>query len=226
MKVAKFIAAAGLLLGAATMNAQNNVACLSKGNFAIGTRLGFSSATTNISVDAPNAVAASGGNTSTQISVTPTIGYFFARNFVVGMGMDYIANASRDNDAGTSAGTEKTSDSKLLFGPYARYYIPVADDQAFFIGAVSGFGNSDTQVQVNGDNQTVRTNLTNIGIGPGYSIFANNCISMDAQIKYNYGTSRNSVNVAGVTSTTRTNTNAWDFVVGFHYYFTRAAAGE
>lgn len=223
MKVAKLIvAAAGLLLATATMNAQSNVACLSKGNFAIGSRIGFSAATTDIQVDGAGA-AASGGNSSTQFTLTPTIGYFFGRNFVVGMGMDYIGNASKDKSNNSTTGTQKTSDSKVLFGPFVRYYLPVADDQAFFIGAVSGFGNSNTNVTVNQQPQSVRTNLTSLGIGPGYSIFANNCVSMEAQIKYNYGTSRNTVNVNGVSNTTRTNTNAWDFVVGFHYYFTRAA---
>ena len=46
-------------------------------------------------------------------------------------------------------------------------------------------------------------------------------LSLETQLKYNYGISKNSVETNGIATTTKTFTNAFDFVVGATYYFTR-----
>lgn len=208
-----------LALGFA-LNLSAQVSCISKGSFSIGTRVGFSTAQTNVDVTGGSQPSATGGNTALQLNVTPTLGYFFADNFSMGLGMDYLL-ASSKNDAGSTATTNETTDSKLLFGPFVRVYFPIGDDQAFFLGAVSGFGNSTTQVNVGTVNQDIRNTITSLGIGPGYTIFSSRCVSMEAQVKYNYGRSKNTLNIDGVRSSTMSITNAVDFVVGFNYFFTR-----
>lgn len=219
MKLIQFCsaAAATFMLATASLNAQNDVPCLSKGNFAIGSRIGFSASNSDIKIESNGSTVESGTSKNTQVNLTPSIGYFFADNFVVGAAMDWNLITSKDRNS-----SNKTSDSKVLFGPWVRMYLPVADDQAFFIGATSGFGQSNTTLNVGGTDQTVNTKISTFGIGPGYSIFANNCVSLEAQAKYNYGISKNSVTVNGVNQDTRSNTNSFDFVVGVHYYFTRA----
>lgn len=83
------------------------------------------------------------------------------------------------------------------------------------------FGRSKTQVTVDGRTQDITNNITSLGIGPGYTIFSNNCFALETQVKYNYGISRNEVNLNGVSTSTKTFSNAWDFVVGATYYFSR-----
>lgn len=206
-----------LSMAALATTADAQVSCLSRGNFSLGTRVGFSAASTNVEATGS---ATSGGNTSLQLNLTPSIGYFFANNFNAGLGMDYLLLSS-DDKSNSAGGTSKSSDSRLLFGPFMRYYIPVGDDQAFFIGGVSGFGRSKTQVTVDGRTQDITNNITSLGIGPGYTIFSNNCFALETQVKYNYGISRNEVNLNGVSTSTKTFSNAWDFVVGATYYFSR-----
>lgn len=198
--------------------ASAQVPCLNRGNFSLGTRLGFSTATTDVKVEGTSTGA--GGNTSLQLNISPSIGYFFADNFNAGLGMDYLLVGS-DDKSNSSGGTDKSNDSRLLFGPYLRYYIPIGDDQAFFIGGVSGFGRSKTQITVDGNQQNITNNITSLGIGPGFTIFSNNCLALETQLKYNYGISKNSVETNGIATTTKTFTNAFDFVVGATYYFTR-----
>ena len=134
--------------------------------------------------------------------------------------MDYLRTSASDN-ANTTTGVGNSSDSRLLFGPQLRYYFPINGSQSFFLGAVSGFGNSNTQVVVGGKTQTVNTNIKSIGFGPGYTIFSNNCIAMEAQVKYNIGSTKSSVDLAGVQQNTKSQNNALDFVVGLSYYFGR-----
>ena len=197
---------------------------LNRGNFSIGSGLGYVNSVTNIQIDNGNTVVKS-GNTNFSIHLTPSIGYFFARNFVFGLGMDYIVSSSRDNTDNTN-GVKETSDDKLLFGPFTRIYLPFGGDQAFFLGAVYGYGRSQTEITApnNGGSQVVNTTLSTFGAGPGYSIFANRRAALEVQAKYNYGYSRNSILVDGATQSTRTLTTAWDFVVGIHFYFNNRGA--
>ena len=206
------------LLSHSNLTAQNE--SLQRGNFAIGSGIGYTNSVTDIQIT-NGSTTHQGGNNIFQLHLTPSIGYFLGNNFVVGLGMDYLVNSSKDNNQGNNIGTERTSDTKLLFGPYSRIYFPFAGDQAFFFGAVYGYGRSETQITTDGEAQIVNTTLTTLGAGPGYSIFSNRRVALEAQAKYNYGASRNVFSVDGINQTTRTITTAWDFVLGMHLYFNR-----
>ncbi|MBC7774293.1 MAG: hypothetical protein H7246_02560 [Phycisphaerae bacterium] len=192
---------------------------LQGGNFTIGSGFGYVNAVTTIQIDNGNTVQ-KGGNQGYQLHLTPTIGYFITRNWVFGLGMDYLVSSSKDNNDNTS-GTGRTSDTKILFGPYSRIYFPFAGDQALFLGGVYAYGKSATEITDDTGTQNVNTTLITYGVGPGYAIFSNGRVSLETQVKYNYGISRNNLRVANTTQTTRTLTTAWDFVVGMHFYFRR-----
>jgi len=206
-----------LMLGQFTLQSQNDA--LNRGNFTVGSGFGYVNSVTTIQIDNGGTVQ-KGGNQAYQLHLTPAIGYFITRNFVFGLGMDYIVSSSKDNNDNTN-GTGQTSDNKLLFGPYTRVYLPFAGDQAFFLGAVYGYGRSKTQISDGAQDQTVNTTLATFGAGPGYSIFSNGKVSLETQVKYNYGISRNLLNVDGSRQSTRTLTTAWDFTMGMHFYFNR-----
>jgi len=207
-----------LMLSCFTINAQNQA--LQAGNFSFGSGIGYSNAATNVRIESSGAIT-EGGNTAYQLHLTPSIGYFVGNCFVVGLGMDYLISSSQNKGNNSTTGTQKTSDTKLLFGPYTRIFFPFAGDQAFFLGAVYGYGKSDTEITDDGVAQKVNTTLMTLGAGPGYAIFSNDRVSLEAQVKYNYGISRNIFSLDGTRQSTRTLTTAWDFVVGMHFYFTR-----
>jgi hypothetical protein len=192
---------------------------LQRGNFSVGSGLGYTNSVTNIQIDNGTTVS-KGGNTAFQVHVTPTIGYFLARNFVFGLGMDYLASSSKDTNV-DAGGPESSSDTKILFGPFTRVYLPFAGDQAFFLGAVYGYGRSNTEITVDGESRRANTTLNTYGFGPGYAIFSTRRVSMEAQARYNYGISTNTVQVEGVNQATRSVVTAWDFSVGFNYFFSR-----
>lgn len=189
---------------------------LQRGNFAIGSGIGYFNTVSTVVIEHEGSIK-TGGNQGYQFHITPSIGYFLANNFVFGLGMDYNLNSVQDNTANTD--NQHTIDTRLLFGPYARVYLPFAGNQAFFLGAVYGYGNSRTEIGDAGDIQTVNTHIMSFGAGPGYSIFSNGRVSLEAQAKYNYGLSRNSFLANGSSQSTRTNSTSWDFVLGIHFYF-------
>ncbi|HQU61356.1 MAG TPA: hypothetical protein PLU64_19240, partial [Saprospiraceae bacterium] len=100
-----------------------------------------------------------------------------------------------------------------------RYYLPLADDMAFFLEASFGFGNSRDDMEIAGQPQNIRTNMTAFGVGPGLTIFSTSALGIEALFKYNYARSTFDTNVGGASAKTTTETNQFDFSVGMRFYF-------
>jgi outer membrane protein W len=193
-----------------------------RGNFVIGSRIGFSTAKSTIEVTSATGSIKGDGGSSSQFNLAPAIGYFFAENIVLGIGMDWL-NTNSKTGVDVSGGTtspQETSNSNVLFGPFARYFIPAGDDKAFFIGSSLAFGNSKNQF-TGSDNttQSINTSLLTIGVGPGFTIYSNNGLALEALVKYNFAKSDSEIDVQGIKRTSQSWTNAVDFSVGLQYYF-------
>jgi len=186
-----------------------------KGNFLIGANLGFSSANSETEQNLNGDPSGTEGSTAAQFNITPSIGYFLANNFTLGIGMDYTYNSiERPNE-------EKASDSDLLFGPFARYYVPLDNNMAFFIEGTMGFGSSDEESNIGDVSQDISNNVFAVGIGPGFTIFSENGIGIEAQLKYNYAESDADFEFEGDDVNVNTITNQIDFSVGVYFYFGR-----
>ncbi len=183
-----------------------------RGTFMIGGELGLSSSSSTFTANGDSETSS-----ATQFNIAPSIGYFFVNNLAIGVGIDYTLNTSEDR-----------LDSDLLFGPFVRYYIPFGDDKALFFEADFGYGNTADRSGT-GDNAT--QSLTQIfagGIGPGFTIFSNDAIGIEALAKYKFGSGSSSItspdplDPGSTTTTTSTSiTHAFDFSVGLQVYFTR-----
>jgi len=182
---------------------------LSRGNFMVGTALGFSTANSKVTTGDVEGE----GLTAQQLNIAPAVGYFVLDNFVLGLGADFTLNSV------TEPGQDKTTDSDLLFGPFARYYFPAGDNVALFMLADFGFGSS-TDEQIIGENkQSVETNVFAIGVGPGLTVYSKGGFGIEAILKYNYANSNFDATNAGVTTTTKTRTNQFALALGLQYYF-------
>jgi len=179
-----------------------------KGNFMIGGGLGFSSSTSNSNVESGGISEEIGKITSTTFDFTPKIGYFFLDNFAAGVQFEITSlNTITDDD--------KNSAGKFLAGPYGRYYALLGEKKAVFGEVNFGFGRTGIS---DGDN-SVSTSLFGWGIGPGFTIFSNDYIGIEALAKYNW--------VRGVTTVNETvNTEVVGEIglsLGLQIYFSRVA---
>ena len=192
-----------------------------RGNFVIGTRIGFSTAKSTVDVQSSVGSIKGDGGSSAQFNLAPAIGYFIVNNLVLGVGMDWLrTNSSTGVDLnGGVAAPQKSNSNNVLFGPFARFFIPLGDDKAFFIGSTLGFGNSKSEYTADNTTQSIDNTLLNIGVGPGFTIFSRNGMALEALVKYNYAKSTSIIDVQGVKRTSKTWTNALDFSVGIQYYF-------
>lgn len=179
-----------------------------RGRFMLGSAVGFATNTSTTSLS-------SGGEAepqNTQWNVAPSIGYFLFDNFTLGIGLDYTSSSE------TRQGQPKTKDDDLLFGPFARYYFPFGD-KALFLQGNFGFGKSSDNLTVNDVDQNINTNIFAIGAGPGFTIFSNDGIGLEALVKYNYAKSTFDIDLNGVKTTTTTKTNQIALSLGIQVYF-------
>lgn len=193
-----------------------------RGNFMIGTGIGFSTSKSNVDVSSPDGNFSGNGGTSVQVNFSPGIGYFFARDFVFGVGMEFIGSrtTAQKDLTNPSSGEQTSENSNVLFGPFARLYLAVSDDKAFFLGTTLGFGSSRDQFDLSaGNTQTINNNIVTLGIGPGFTVFSKSGLALEALVKYNYAHSHNNIDLDGTSRETNTHTNAVDFSVGIQYYF-------
>lgn len=198
-----------LLAGSGILLAQFN----DQGNFLIGTTLGFSTAGSRIIQNEGDSQNEGEGPSSTQLSISPKVGYFIIDNVALGLGMDYTFNSVDQPN------NDEITDTDLLFGPFARYFLPVGDDIALVVETTFGFGRSSDTQEISGQIQNIGTNIFAFGIGPGITVISDSGIGISAVFKYNYARSEFDTNIDNIQRQTITRTNAFDFSIGFQYYF-------
>lgn len=182
---------------------------LDQGNFIIGSTVGFSTANSKVNADGQT----NKGLSAQQINIAPSLGYFILDNLAAGLGADFTLNSV------TQPNNDKTDDSDLLFGPFARYYFPVGDRVAFFMVGNFGFGNSKDQQIIGGEKQKINTNVFAVGAGPGLTVYSTGGFGIEAILKYNFARSNFDTTIGGVTTTSETRTNQFSLSLGVQYYF-------
>ncbi|TNE59523.1 MAG: hypothetical protein EP344_08455 [Bacteroidetes bacterium] len=180
-----------------------------RGNFLVGSAIGFSSNTSTISQSSGQGE----GPESFQWNIAPHVGYFLFENFALGVGLDYTFSREKQPNE------DKNDDSDLLFGPFARYYLPFGGDKAVFLEGNFGFGTSSDDLIIEGEPQSISTDIIAFGAGPGFTIFSNDAIGIETLFKYNYARSRFNTTESGVTTETTTKTNQFAVSLGIHVYF-------
>jgi hypothetical protein len=178
----------------------------------LGSAVGFATNTSKITFTGQQSGSDEQTPRNSQWNIAPSIGYFLLDNFVLGIGLDYTSSSEEKE------GQPKTKDSDLLFGPFTRVYFPFSD-KAFFLQANFGFGQSTDNLIINAQQQSINSNITAFGVGPGFTIFSNDAIGLETLVKYNYARSKFDVDVAGVKTTTTTKTNQLTLSLGIQLYF-------
>ena len=192
----------------------------SSGNFLIGSSFGLSSAQSNVRHNDGINESEGEGPSTTQFNIAPKVGYFIVDNFALGIGLDYTFSEVRDPNL------NRTKDTDLLFGPFARWYLPVGKDIAVFLEGNFGFGTASDIMNIDGEHQTISTNIFAVGAGPGLTVFSSSALSISASFKYNFARSDFDTEINGVRRQTITKTNQFDFSVGVQVYFTAIKSAE
>lgn len=184
-----------------------------QGNFLAGSQFGLTTARSNINSTTAGGNVSEESPTSTLFGVFPGVGYFLVRDMAIGIRMDYTLNQVKE------PGESRVEDSDLLFGPFGRFYYPVARDMAFFAEGGFGFGNSSDVQHIGDVQQEINTNIFAAGIGPGLTVFSDAGIGIEAMVKYKYARSDFDIQIGEVTQNVVTKTNKFEISVGMQLYF-------
>lgn len=213
-----------ILIGLTSLSAQQQSSFYptQRGNFVIGSRIGFSTSKSNIDIQSTSGSVSGDGGSASQFNLSPSIGYFLGTNFVLGIGADWLRTTSQggvDLAGGSGDSPERSENDNILFGPFMRFYIPSGESKAWFLDGTVGFGNSRNQFVENAETQIIDNSLLSVSVGPGFTIFASDGIAIEALAKYNFVKSDSNINVGEINRQSTTWTNALDFSVGINFYF-------
>ncbi len=123
---------------------------------------------------------------SFSASLSPSVGYFVAKNLAVGASLP-VSYAYGSFDV-TGTGRSKTDVFSVGLSPFARYYIGSAKLRPF-VDASIGFQQFWISSTRFGTPETARSNsnVTNYSLGGGVAYFINNTVSLDASLNYTNG---------------------------------------
>jgi hypothetical protein len=70
-----------------------------------------------------------------------------------------------------------------------------------------------------GQRQKITSNIFALGVGPGFTIFSDSAIGIEALFKYNFARSSFDTDIGGIVTETTTRTNQFDLSIGVQFYF-------
>lgn len=181
-----------LVLLLSTFFYNNADAQILRNSFLIGGSMNFdhNSGKTTSTISGPNipeSKSTTNDPTSTVFGISPRFGYFLADNFCLGLNLDFRINSTSQQNT--------TTTTRLITGPFARYYGALSDN-VYLFGEVSFGGGLDSRsvtvgIDTVGGVPTPRgtnVSVTNLqfGAGPGLNFFLNEYIAFEALAKYTY----------------------------------------
>ncbi|WP_416438421.1 outer membrane beta-barrel protein [Phnomibacter sp. MR] len=143
------------------------------------------------------------GSGNSQFAFTPTVGYFFADNFVFGGTLNFTNQ---------KLGTVKNNSFGI--GPFARYYFGNTSTKPFVVGEFDFLSSKSTQTIANVSTVT-KTNGTRFLIGMGFAAFVNESVAVEGVSGYSFSKFKNVDGNGGFT-----------LRFGFGIYFNRRTAKD
>lgn len=132
----------------------------SKGTWLLGGGAGFSSSKT-------------GDAKASTVSFSPNAGYFVMDNFAAGLSLSVTSGKTNSGAAGEADSKESISS----FGPFVRYYFPLAGTTKIFANAGVGFGSTKYD-----DLATMSSTTWALSAGPAF--FLNKNTALEVAISY------------------------------------------
>ena len=181
----------------------------------IGGSIGFSTSSGETDVDlSGTSTNTIDGPNATVINANPKLGYFFADNFAAGLGIEYsYLTTNEDNN-------EDRTSTDFLAGPFARYYVPLGNqDFYFFVEGSLGFGTTSTsETPESGEEVEGSGSLFGGGGGPGLTVFVGDQIALEGLLRYNYVRTETEFNDDEVLTS---KVNEVDVLIGINWYLNR-----
>lgn len=196
----QFVFTAALML----MSVSAILAQTEKGRWTVGAQVG------NVSY------ASRGTERSLSVLLSPSVGVFAARNFLLGLSLPVVYSQYRS----TVVSTYESSNTQLGVSPFARIYFGSAKLRPF-VNASVGYNHQWTSFLSPGSStgRPVKDDSGFIGysLSAGGAYFINNTISLDASLGY-AGGDTNNLNIADFFNSGTTQAKSFGLSIGFRLF--------
>jgi hypothetical protein len=190
---------------------------IEKGAMLVGGSIGFStSSSTNTIKSSGMTQDSTATGSQFQFSLAPKLGYFFGKNFVAGLTINYNIASRTAKDADGKDVTE--TESQLLAGPFARYYYFPSEKVGIFGEVELGVGSGSVSPS-SGNTNTI--SQFSVGVGTGFTFFAAKDVALEAVLKYNMMNNASKFTVSGVDYDSKSTIGTLNFLIGFQFYLNR-----
>lgn len=111
----------------------------------------------------------------TNVALMPWAGYLVIDNFVAGalLGINTFSQKNTVSDV-------KSSDTQLMFGPVARYYM----DNGLFAHGQFGFGSNNSKTESGGTTLEFKTSISELRLGVGYAARISDTVLFEPIVGY------------------------------------------
>ena len=113
---------------------------------------------------------------SSEFSLTPSIGYFFADNLAITFNMEISSSTQKSGDV-------EAKDNSVLVGPGLRFFMGSTNIKPYLAGDIM-FGSQKQTVKLDGDTEDDKYGVFGFDIGAGLAFFINDYISVDLGLGY------------------------------------------
>lgn len=115
----------------------------------------------------------------TSFNLVPKIGFLVINNLAVGLDLSFSFNAYKDGYYDS-----KVTETLFAAGPFVRYYFPV-DKVKPFIEAGGAFGLLNEKYEYEGDSDTDKGGIWNLGGGVGMAVPIGDQVTFDGLMGFN-----------------------------------------
>jgi outer membrane protein len=152
------------------------------------------------------------------VALTPSVGYFVADRFAIGLGLGIESQRSEDIINNTE---RSETSSQVTIAPFARYYVPTSNDKFHFFAQARlgiGFGNTKTK---NGSVtvESGKYQAIDFAISPGFAYFPSDHWSVELSFRGLFINSNNPDGNDNNTTTVGLGVNSLAPSVGVSYFF-------
>ena len=157
-----------------------------------------------------------------SLQFAPAVGYFIADRFALGLGFGLSTNRNEDTNGNTRV---IASSSGFSVAPFARYYVPTANEKfQFFAQGTFAFGSSRGSVRTETPNSTITvesnpTRTLDFSISPGFAYFPSDHWALELRFRGFYIESVNPDGNDNNRTEVGLNVNSLSPSLGLSYFF-------
>jgi hypothetical protein len=143
-------------------------------------------------------------------NITPEVGYIVIKKLVTGLFVDYNYSSINYYSSNSTFNDQAQTDSKIIFGPFVRYYINGYKGLWPYTEGHIGFGSGKSTMEFSSDATIYHSTVFDIKLGAGATYFIMDYIGIDLILGYIHESTKMETDFSDIES----DSNSFDAKIG------------